>query len=373
MQKKLIALAIAGLAAAPAFAADNVTIYGILDEGLVFSGGDSGKVTNTKSRHALDNGVLSPSRLGFKGAEDLGNGIKAIFEIETGLQMDRANAGTTVGQAGGLFSTSRHSYMGLTGGFGTFVAGRLDGVRYANYAKYDQSGAGTARNIASMVNQTDRADNAMAYISPSFSGFSVLLAYSANAGLTGLSAGTTDECVGNVGDGRLLTAQLNYDNGPLSASLDHEEIEQQKLAAPQKYKTSNVGALYDFGVAKVGLFYDKNTLDVPGARLVDYNVWIASVSAPVGANAKVFFSYGSVDDKTVANQDGRKWGIGAQYNMSKRTTLYTDFGQINNRNNGGYVMQVAGNAGAVPGLQAASNGTANYGVRALDLGIRHSF
>ncbi|MBK8118055.1 MAG: porin [Sulfuritalea sp.] len=94
MQKKVIALAVAGLVSGSAFAQSNVTIYGLVDVGVTYVTAD-GK----NSGWAIDNGLLSGSRLGFKGQEDLGNGLKAIFTLEYMLQPD---ANTGVGAAGAL-------------------------------------------------------------------------------------------------------------------------------------------------------------------------------------------------------------------------------------------------------------------------------
>jgi hypothetical protein len=85
MQKKLIALAVASLASGAAFAQTNVTMYGIADAGYVWSQGDA-LVTGTNKFSGIQSGLLSGSRLGFKGEEALGNGLKAIFTLEYGAE-----------------------------------------------------------------------------------------------------------------------------------------------------------------------------------------------------------------------------------------------------------------------------------------------
>lgn len=98
MQKKLIALAVAGMASGFAAAQTNVTIYGVLDAGYLYSAGDPGpgiKGTNTFS--GIANGLLTAgNRLGFKGEEALGNGLKAVFTLEYGLEID-SNCGIGCG------------------------------------------------------------------------------------------------------------------------------------------------------------------------------------------------------------------------------------------------------------------------------------
>ena len=109
MQKKLIALAIAGLVSAPVFAQSNVTIYGVADAYMGFgSHGDNDMA-------AVNSGGLSGSRLGFRGTEDLGNGLKAVFTFEQGYKVDDGT---------GLGDNSRQSFVGLAGAFGAVTLGR---------------------------------------------------------------------------------------------------------------------------------------------------------------------------------------------------------------------------------------------------------
>ncbi len=83
MQKKLLALAIAGLAATPALADDNVTIYGRVDVGYLNRGDGDGAVADPGSKSEIASGIAGGSRIGFRGTEDLGNGLKALFEVNS--------------------------------------------------------------------------------------------------------------------------------------------------------------------------------------------------------------------------------------------------------------------------------------------------
>ena len=118
---------------------------------------------------------------GFKGAEDSGNGLKAIFESNSAFSGDTR---TDLNRRYGRWrsSSTRHAYVGVTGGFGTVVGGRLDGVRYGIFNKYDAFAAGTVGNFTQMTGQVDRANSAVAYISPNWSGFSFVGAYATNIG-----------------------------------------------------------------------------------------------------------------------------------------------------------------------------------------------
>ena len=84
MQKKLIAMAVAGFASGAAFAQSNVTVYGILDMAYIRA-----KADGADTRTFINSGGMSGSRLGFKGVEDLGNGLKAVFNLEWGVEMDQ--------------------------------------------------------------------------------------------------------------------------------------------------------------------------------------------------------------------------------------------------------------------------------------------
>jgi predicted porin len=114
MQKKLIALAVAGLASTGAFAQANVTVYGVADASfdVVKISGDANNELGNTTRVSTNSSLL-----GFKGAEALGNGLTAVFQFESAVGFDNA----------GALGANRDSYVGLAGGFGTVVLGNLTG------------------------------------------------------------------------------------------------------------------------------------------------------------------------------------------------------------------------------------------------------
>lgn len=362
MQKKLIALAVAGLMAAPAFAQSNVTIYGRVDYGFMSRSGDDGAVTKRQGKNEMESGIQGGSRLGFKGAEDLGNGLKAIFEMEFGsISMD---------DNGGLGS-NRHAWIGLTGDFGTVIGGRLDGVRYGIYNRYDPFGGGNVGNFTQMTAQVDRANNAIAYVSPTFAGFTGILAYS--------TAVATDEAAGNrpvarTDDWRLNTINLGYKNGPIQADIDWEKVYQQSTDLQAVVTT--LGVSYDFGVVKVSALYDiLKATDEADDDIDDIRTWLVGVKAPVTSNLVLKAVYGKTKQKedggsgTLFSQcvsgekcDAKKWGIGVDYLLSKRTNFYASYGSISNDRDAAYELS-----------QAANSGGAGYGTRGFDLGIAHKF
>ena len=351
MQKKLIALAIAGLASSAAFAADNVTIYGRMDYGYLNQSGTSGAVQNVNSKSSLNSGLQAGSRIGFKGAEDLGNGLKAIFQAEFGTAIDATAAGTTAATW-----VNRNSYVGVTGNFGTVVGGRLTGVRYGIFNKYDAFAGGTVGNFTQMTAQVDRADNAIAYISPNFSGLTATLAYATTI------AGP--ELAGNVNDLRLNTIMVNYANGPLDLTADYETVRSVEPTTNNDVdvRVAVLAGSYDFGMVKLSALWDSHKTDVSGARAVDYRDWFISAKAPItGTKATVKATYGRVNNKLTSSADANKFGLGVDYALSKRTNLYVDYGRINNDSKAAFQVS------------AAANANGNNGVNGFDIGIAHNF
>jgi len=387
MQKKLIAVAIAAISAAPAFAQSNVTIYGRVDYGFMSRSGSSGGVDIRGTKNEMASGIQAGSRIGFKGSEDLGNGLKAIFQAESGLQNDANNGGSSAGIWSGAL---RNIYVGVTGNLGTVVGGRLDGVRYGVYNKYDAFAGGGMGNFTQMTLQVDRADNAIAYVSPNWSGFSLVLAHSRDtAGQEFQQVQTLNNTVAvgassNTGDGLLYTIKGGYDNGPISIDVGYETI---------KYDSSNaalagniiddqvvyyVGASYDFGKIKVRGLLDHHHADgsnnfsvAPGVKqLADYDAWFLSATMPVG-NFLLKATYGQIDENRnlaeraagiVQGGDATKWGIGANYNLSKRTNVYVDYAQISNDRTANYTINPAANAQQV-----------GYGTKGFNMGLAHNF
>lgn len=352
MQKKVIALAIAAATSGVAFAQTNVTVYGNVDMGFMNRGGQNGgSPAVNKSTNSLGS-YGSESYIGFKGSEDLGNGLKAIFDVAYLIAPDQ-NQG--LGNNGGTGRAARQ-YLGLTGGFGTVVAGYLDGVRYGIVGKHDPFGNYSVGNFQQMSTHYARAQNAVAYISPNVSGFTFIYAHATNT----IGA----ENAGNQGDDRLNTVAVNYTNGPLVLDADYETTRKVGNGNDNRLYVATLAGSYDFGVAKVGIVLDKiygeanSTIGSDDRRNL-----LVGVTVPVSAKASVLASYGRVNDKVNTNADASKWSVGARYSLSKRTQLYTNFTKITNDDNADYTVTPSGNAGALAGL----------GTRGFDLGIKHSF
>lgn len=379
MNKKLIALAMAGTLSGAVCAQTNVTIYGNIDMGVMLRSGSSGGVHSHKTQTDFQS-LASESHLGFRGVEDLGNGLKAIFDLQYVLTPDmNTGPGSTYTAGAGL--GRGHQYLGLTGGFGTVVAGQLDGIRYGLFGKYNPFGNSSVGNFSSMTTQYDRASNAVAYISPSLNGFTLILAHATNTqaaegALCAIHAGLS--CKGNNGDDRLFSIDLNYAKGPFSIDLNYETTKAVGVSDSRLY-VADLGVSYDFGVVKVGALYDviKGEADsliggnVLGGALdpglgagqkYDKRNWFIGATVPLG-KAKLLAAYGHVSNRTLSKADASKWSVGARYALSKRTEFYMDYAAISNDGNARYLMNPMGN----------SDGILGAGVKGFDMGIKHSF
>jgi len=381
MHKTVIALAIAGLAAAPAFADSNVTIYGSVDYAFGVRSGSSGLETNCNSatphagcpKQEFASGVSVPNRLGFKGSEDLGNGTKAIFELEAGFLAD--DGSNSIPGAGGNNNTTdtngpmfrRHAWVGLTGDWGTVLGGRVDGARYGVATKYDPFNSGGVANMGSLQVHATRADNAIAYVTPNFEGLYAVLAYTSS--LVG------QERAYNTGDDRLWVIQPNYVMGPISVTLNYEHLAVHNNPLNTKINIYVAGAWYDFGVAKITGYWEhvKTNADVQcaGGALCDQTSWMIGGIVPVTENDNIRASYVDYTDKSSAANSCRKYGVGGTHFLSKRTNLFVDFASISQRDKGHctiYYTPTAASADA----GAGSNQT-GVGTRGFDMGIVHRF
>ena len=387
MRKTVIALAIAGMAAAPAFADSSVTLYGSIDYGFGLRSGSSGLGTGNSNSNAAAAGssqeFISGSdvqnRLGFKGAEDLGNGTKVIFELEMGfLATTGSNSLPTTGsESAGIFRN--HSWVGLTGDWGTLIGGRVDGSRYGVSERYDPFNGGTVATPLSLNGQVTRGDNAIAYVTPNVQGLYAILAYTTN--LIGAS-GSCASCQNaisplgtgsNTGDIRLWLIQANYVNGPLSVTLNTEHDNLHNLDIRQHVYDAAVS--YDFGVAKVMAMWDKVTTDTPsgkgGGVLGDERTWWVGGTVPVTEQDSVRAVYSDYHDGTAAQNSCSKWGLGGEHYLSKRTNLYLDFASITQRDHGACTIYYNSYQASLDAGTGSNTGGA--GTRGFDLGMVHRF
>ena len=353
MQKKIIALAIAGLASTAAFAQSNVTVYGVMDLG--FQHTSSSDTSTFKSRSGIDSGMMNGSRVGFRGVEDLGNGLKVSFVQEFGLNADQNSS----------LNSSRQTLLALSGNFGTVAAGRQYTPQYGLVSSIDPFGAGTVGDVtwgkgvyfmgASAVPNTIRLNNLGAYVSPTFGGFNVIAGYTAN--------GLADENVTLKGadsaNAKVWAINPNYSNGPIKAGLNYHQVKID--VADYKDKVWDLGGSYDFGVAKLAALYGQMN-NSTGAVDTKTKQYMVGVTVPVGSAGAVLASYSRNKTDFEAAPDGKasKYAIGYTHNLSKRTTAYAAYAKLSTNNvaEGAFSVRAAG--------------TDDY-TSGLNIGLRHNF
>ncbi|MCC4114941.1 porin [Aromatoleum toluclasticum] len=311
MNKKQIALALAGaLGVAPAaMAQSNVQIYGIVDAFLSWAkAGDN-------IRRGIDSGGLYGSRLGFRGSEDLGGGLKAVFTLEYPIEVDQ-NQG--IGTSSAL--RSRQSFVGLESRYGLLSLGRQYAPGYA-IARYDAAGGvpfGPQAILASGAGATivpaspARWDNAIAYRSPNFGGVVANAIY---------SYGETNQNNNRDANDRWALSG-DYANGPLAVGLLYQRGRELTTIGGEDQKEWGLGAIYDFRV--VSLYGTYQTIKIHDTD----KVWHLGFRVPVGASY-LFAAYGR-HDADDSDKSAKAGTIGYRYVLSKRTSLYGAYTRVNN-------------------------------------------
>ncbi|TAH42184.1 MAG: porin [Betaproteobacteria bacterium] len=337
MKKTLLACALAAGLSGAAYAQTNVTVYGIMDLGYTFRDADG-----EGNRNAIDSGISSGSRLGFRGTEDLGNGLKANFVLEQGIKADTGESD----QSGRTFG--RQSWVGLAGAFGEVRLGRQNALGYEWFGggvtpwgtNYLQA---NPKTIFGYDNVAERIDNAVMYYSPSFSGFQGAIGYSWNgngSSKVGIADTSYNETLGNDEDRSVVTAALRYRNGPLMAVVTYDQkdvSDAEKAASKDDARNIAVGATYDFGVVKAHAGYGQLKNRGLNDNADKENAWMVGLSAPVGTAGKLMGTYQRVNDARNSNEfgaahDDNRSGFAVVYDhaLSKRTSLYAYASQYSN-------------------------------------------
>lgn len=358
MKKLTLAALIIGGFAAQAQAQSNVTIYGIADAGIVGErGGSAGSVSKVTS------GVGNASRIGFRGNEDLGGGLSALFQLEAGTKIDTGESDAAFFQ--------RQALVGLKSKeAGQITLGRQYTMLYNALSKiadpFGAGFAGSAKNLFATGGAGTRVSNAVVYTTPSMNGFSADFQYGFG------------EQSGDNTAGRQYGFGLNYAQGPLNVSLVHNNKNNDTAAVgtspavrKDRVKNTLLAANYDFGMVKAYFGYEADkgagSSPLPVANAFGYKIApkssadSATLLLGVGVKAgtgTVLASYIRKDDKQ-NNQDANQYGIGYLYPLSKRTTAYAMYGHMSNKNGAGYTI--------------GNNTEAGSGDKAYNLGVRHTF
>lgn len=361
MKKLIILVACMGLVAAGAVSAQsNVTMYGIADLGVVREmGGVNGSVTK------LSSGAQLGSRLGFKGNEDLGNGLSALFLLEAGIAMD-TGAST---QGGVLFG--RQSYAGLSSTrAGTVTFGRqYSAVNNALCANdvFACGLAGAALHLFSTGSKgvaaggptgnpagNARMNNSIKYATPTLGGFNGEFSYALG------------EVAGNNSANKEVDGSLSYSAGPLTVAVAYNAVTDTVGASTGR--VTFLGGRYNFDVATLALSTEFNRGSysaLANALQTDSRDLLVGVAVPFGAST-FLFNYGRKNDRTAANHDATMLAVGYTYSLSKRSNLYTSYGRMKDN-----APNTALNAGGFYTIGNALD--AGTGDKAFNVGMRHFF
>ena len=386
MQKKIIALAIAGLASTAAFAQTNVQIYGVVDAAIAY-------VNNSQGRDgmAVQSGVLAGNRLGFKGTEDLGNGLKAVFLLEQGFSLDDGMNASTTGQ-----TFQRQAWVGLSSNAGTVSLGRQYAPGYAAFLKHDALAgallsAGMTLNTAAgntiAVNSNARWNNSIKYATPVMGGFQAEAIYRAGE--------ASNDFASNEGYG----LGLAYAGGPVAVNyvFHHTDgsasgsnggnLYGQFVSTPDTGAIRDehfIGATFDAKVMKImasAQFAENQGRGLNGRSSVE--LYTLGTIVPVGkGNFHANYSYLDLngnDRKNGASGAGQSYAVAYTYGLSKRTTLYTavNYTDLAGRSAApSYALGAAGASAAASVVSAQNTANAINGGgngTTVGFGVNHSF
>ena len=359
--KKILAIAIASAFAAPAFAAtSNVDVYGVLNVGVNFVN-DKGDTDDGKNTNVTSNA----SRLGFKGSEDLGGGLSAIWQIESGFNADETSSGATFG--------SRNTFVGLKGGFGTVLAGKHDTPMKGLGRKVDNFGDTMAdsRNILGASDHASdganifdlRTSNTVAYVSPSFSGLTVTGAWVAD------HSGNSNSVDNNNRSAYSLSGV--YENGPLMVGGGYEKQNSGQASDVDRAMWRIVGG-YKFGDLKLAAQFERtNSDDHQEDRKLSYGLFANYQIGAITLKAN-YLKAGNEGIWTGApsgwnkGDDAKQYTLGADYSLSKRTTAYAYYAKLTNDSSGNYNLA---NGGPSDRTTVSSGDDPSV----LGIGMKHTF
>jgi predicted porin len=359
MNKKLITLAVAAAMTAPAAALAEATLYGKLDVSIDYFDIDKGfkgwSLSRGNIRLPAPNlagdfpGVRRGSRVGVKGSEDLGGGLKAIYQIEFGVPIaNEADNDINNGDPGGVYM--RNTFVGLAGNFGTILVGRHDSPLKISTERLDLFNYTMADYAGTVGFDDNRFDNTITYISPSFRGFQ--LAGAMVPGGASTVGGDENTNADSIAEGWSVAGI--YSNGPFYGSAAYEFISKQQLAEDitdpnNPYYTINLLSINESAqTIQADIEGPGTVLDVPeddftkwrfGLGLLDWNgftldgiyeywdiantnvdLWQIQTGYAFGNNMiKGMYGQNDVDDSDFKTDT---WAIGVDHNFSKRSQVY---------------------------------------------------
>lgn len=354
MNKKMIALALAAAFAAPAAFADTGTVK---VTGYVNLSLDRLDTDTPPAAGAEDSSWFvssNASNIVFSGDEPLGNGLKAIWQMQNYVSFGQT--GNSAAPADSW--TNGNSFVGLQGGWGTFLMGRNDTPMKILGAKVDlfRNQIGDSRNLINQMTgaaggMDARPGNIIQYNSPAWSGFQASVQYGPEEGVT---------------DGDRWSASLGYENGPLLFGLAYERHNAGVGGVGANDEDAwRLGAGYSFGNTRLVGLYQKSS-DVAGVANADVKVWGLGLAHKFGAHTVKAQYYKADDYDNTSDTGANMWAVGWDYAFSKRTTAYVAYARTSNDANVAYTP-FGGGHGDNPGTGAGRD------PQGLSLGIVHKF
>lgn len=395
MQKKLIVLAVSGALGVPlaAFAQSNISIYGRANLGLdryAATGATLGTGNFASRMRIFDSG----SRLGFRASENLGGGMQAYFQLETGVNWDSGNnfgqSGTNNAASTG-FPASRDSFLGLKAGWGEISFGRqsifwANGLNAQTGANYINASAdGLLTGVQLVAAPVTRQSNVVAYTSPRIAGFDLLVSFSPNTQEPATFTGTGQT------KGSILGFNVKYRMGGLYVQADHATNKNKGNVQGVTDKGDKIGVSYGYAPgSRVAFIYERlknesitagTAAAMPagvGAAAGDspkVSVWGVNLEHMIGQLAIYggYFRGGTVTGFAGSSGSTKStaYHLGLKQHLSKRTGIYVSYNGIKNEANafadltgGGYTS--AGNPG-MPGTSAGAD------VKVWAVGMMHNF
>jgi len=282
MKKTMIAAAVGAAMLVPFTASANPVVYGKVDVGVMYN--------ETDSTDGSWDVVDGTSRLGVKGSEDLGNGMSAIYQFE--FSVDASDSGTLGG---------RLAYAGISGGFGTVAVGRQWTPYYNSVDKTDIFNV--ADSQAHYLGPY-RVGNAVAYVSPTFSGVTV------TGALIMAANGEDEDLLGTDVD--IYNVSVDYANGPLSAGFSY-------LGTADKVDATLWGLAGSYNFGSFALIGQYENADLGGAEADAFGL---GGEVYLGNNT-IRAVYGNVDPD--GGDSYSNWTLGVEHALSKRTALWAEY------------------------------------------------
>lgn len=313
MKKTALTLALCA-AAASGHAQSSVNLYGTAD--LAVTSSKSGDQHQT----GVSSGTNYESKIGLRGSEDLGGGLKVNFVLENGFKMDTGVQGET-----GL-AFGREAWVGASGAFGEVQAGRaVSAYDHVNGAGFSAKNGNlsAANNVVISRRFTDYVNNGVTYITPTVSGLTGAVSY-----------GFGENKVAAEGAGSITSMSLKYAQGPLMLGLGYQTEKPTGDASTLKFTRGT--ATYDFGVAKLLTGYGRVAqdshsnnewhlgADVPVAPQLTLSGGVARSTGTISSTPGNDL-YGRTAVISATEQERTGYGMSAYYALSKRTTAYAGY------------------------------------------------